>query len=694
MSGIMNMLVAAKTAIAAAVDAYFNRVTLLLPGDGTNGSQNNTFLDSSTNNFTITRNGNTTQGTFSPFSQTGWSNYFDGTDDYLSGIGSASSFNFMHNSSALFTFECWVYFSDITSVTIFDNNAQSSSNVGVSIGLKSDSTIELFITRGVGGASVIQAASTTAVSANTWTHIAITYDQSQASSNAKFYVNGVAAGTGNKTANAPSSSNANAAARIGAYGAGAGGFVNGYISNLRISNSIVYSSAFTPATSALTTSSQGASSVALLTCQDNRFIENSSNAFAITVNGNPSVQAFSPFAPTAAYSAATNGASAYFDGTGDYLTASNVTALNLYNTTNTVECWIYPNSFSTNLQIYGTDFDGTYYTVWSINSTTGYPLYQSRNGTVVTGSSGLRLNQWNHVVWGRSGTTVSIWVNGSRVANSTITTEDGWGTGLITIGRWNATDRMNGYLSGLRVVKGTDVYGVSNTTITVPTAPPTAITNTQLLLNFTNGGIIDATGKNVLETVGNAQISTTQSKFGGSSMYFDGSGDYLKGNQATNDLYAFQGDFTIEFWMYSGSYASSGTPAAAYATMFATSAYTGTGIGIKIQDAGGSGLTGCACVWYNTSQILTGTTNVANSTWTHIAVCRSGSTIRLFVGGTQQASATNTASFTVASGYPLIGSDSSSGGFFNGYLDDLRVTKGYARYTANFTPPTSAFALQ
>ena len=59
-------------------DPYFKYVTLLLHGDGTNGAQNNTFLDSSSNNFTITRNGNTTQGTFSPYGSN-WSSYFDGT---------------------------------------------------------------------------------------------------------------------------------------------------------------------------------------------------------------------------------------------------------------------------------------------------------------------------------------------------------------------------------------------------------------------------------------------------------------------------------------------------------------------------------------------------------------------------------------------------------------------------------------
>jgi hypothetical protein len=70
MSGIMNMFVAAKTTIATAVDEFFNRVTLLLNTSSTNGAQNNTFLDSSTNNFTITRNGNTTQFKFSSFFQT------------------------------------------------------------------------------------------------------------------------------------------------------------------------------------------------------------------------------------------------------------------------------------------------------------------------------------------------------------------------------------------------------------------------------------------------------------------------------------------------------------------------------------------------------------------------------------------------------------------------------------------------
>ncbi len=87
----------------SSLDAQFNYVTMLLHGDGTNGAQNNTFLDSSTNNFTITRNGNTTQGSFSPYGSN-WSNYFDGTGDYLT-VPDNAVFSL---GSGNFTIEAWV----------------------------------------------------------------------------------------------------------------------------------------------------------------------------------------------------------------------------------------------------------------------------------------------------------------------------------------------------------------------------------------------------------------------------------------------------------------------------------------------------------------------------------------------------------------------------------------------------------
>ena len=114
------MFAASKTdGSGLTVDPQFNYVTMLLHGDGTNGAQNNTFLDSSTNNFTITRNGNTTQGSFSPYGSN-WSNYFGGTGDYLdvSLISTLGTGNF--------TVECWFNNVDLVNQPIFSIGTFSS----------------------------------------------------------------------------------------------------------------------------------------------------------------------------------------------------------------------------------------------------------------------------------------------------------------------------------------------------------------------------------------------------------------------------------------------------------------------------------------------------------------------------------------------------------------------------------------
>ena len=105
MADLISML--AACAGGGEKDPDFNQTVLLLHGDGTNGAQNNTFLDSSTNNFTITRNGNTTQGTFSPFSLSDgyWSNFFDGTNDRLTIADNVV----LRPGTGNFTIEAWVY---------------------------------------------------------------------------------------------------------------------------------------------------------------------------------------------------------------------------------------------------------------------------------------------------------------------------------------------------------------------------------------------------------------------------------------------------------------------------------------------------------------------------------------------------------------------------------------------------------
>jgi hypothetical protein len=169
-------------------DPYFNQTVLLLHGDGTNGAQNNTFLDSSTNNFTITRNGDTTQGTFSPFSLAAgeWSNYFDTSGDSLTvPYGSTLALG-----TGDCTIEAWVYlisypqqFNNIVDVR---ESSVSYSNNAISFGVENDGTFNFYAGSYSSVTHVLETASGK-VSLNTWVHLALT----RSSGTTKLYVNGV-----------------------------------------------------------------------------------------------------------------------------------------------------------------------------------------------------------------------------------------------------------------------------------------------------------------------------------------------------------------------------------------------------------------------------------------------------------------------------------------------------------------------
>ena len=83
---------------------------------------------------------------------------------------------------------------------------------------------------------------------------------------------------------------------------------------------------------------------------------------------------------------------------------------------------------------------------------------------------------------------------------------------------------------------------------------------------------------------------------------------------------------------------------------------------------------------------------MSNGTCYHIAVSRSGTSLKLFIDGVEKASATNSSNFSNATNVLGIGALRDTGQYpLNGYIDDLRITKGVARYTANFTAPTNNF---
>jgi Concanavalin A-like lectin/glucanases superfamily len=637
-------------------DPNFENVTLLLHGDGTNGAQNNTFLDGSTNNFTITRNGNVTQGTFSPYGDN-WSNQFDGTDDYLS---IADNVNLRAGSGA-FTIEAWIYRNATGAAhTIF---AKGGASTGIVLQVASTDVLRFTHT-------TTNIDSTGTIALGTWTHVAVVREGT-GTNETKLYINGSQDGQGTVSTDFTQTEEV----RIGTDRSAAADF-NGYISNLRfVKGTAVYTAAFTVPTAPLI----AISNTQLLTCKTNRFRDDSSNGFTVTTNNNVSVQRFSPLSPTAAYAAGTIGGSGYFDGTGDYLSFTG-TGFNVGTGAFTLEGWIYPSA---------SQYSGIVSTWLTTGGSVGFLLgisntripeffignaFGTGNSTGVVGATAIPLNAWTHLAATKaagSGGTMTLYVNGVSVGTNT-TTRSVDRTAAV-IGRYYQ-DFNGNYLTGL--VSDVRVSNVVRS-ISVPASPISSDANTLLLASCTNAGVIDNAMIAVPETVGNAQLDTTTKKFGTGSLKFDGTGDWLLVPDSIDQRLG-TGNFTIECWLY-----LSATGAARGIVGKGTST-TGWLLSTNSSNA--------VVFTYGTSTI-TSTGTLSGATWYHIAVVREGTgtnQTKIYIGGTNDGTGTVSTDFTQTNaGY--VGANRTAGDALNGYIDDLRITKGVARYTANFTPPTAAF---
>lgn len=177
---------------------------------------------------------------------------------------------------------------------------------------------------------------------------------------------------------------------------------------------------------------------------------------------------------------------------------------------------------------------------------------------------------------------------------------------------------------------------------------------------------------------GNAQISTAQSKFGGTSIDLDGTGDYISVD-STTDFQFGTGDFTIECWIYRST-TNSQDNILDFRTANSQIAPT-----LYITS------TNNLVYYVNGASRISGST-ITTNTWHHVVVARSGTSTKMFLNGTQVGSTyTDTNDYIQSPLY--IGSrwDNLSTSNFGGYIDEVRITKGLARYTANFTAPTARF---
>jgi hypothetical protein len=198
-----------------------------------------------------------------------------------------------------------------------------------------------------------------------------------------------------------------------------------------------------------------------------------------------------------------------------------------------------------------------------------------------------------------------------------------------------------------------------------------------LRMNGANGATVfydDSPSHKAVTTVGGAAISTTESRFKGSSGYFDGAGDYL--TLADSEDWNFgTGNLTVDFWMWCdttsgiqmliGQSPSSGSRWVIYTATGTPSLYdTGTTLAI---DAGGA---------------------FTASAWNHIALVRNGTSFVVYLNGVGGTPGASSSAMADVAGVLSIGRQEYDSQYFTGYLAEVRVSKGIARWTANFTPPT------
>ena len=632
------------------------------------------FQDESEYQHIITRSGNVAQGTFSPFSNAGWSAFFDGSSGYLSVAGSANL-----NSTGDFTLEAWAYVTSASAYAGIVSMRQSSGQTpGAAINILNTGMFEFSVLPG-------GSYSATAVPLNQWFHVALVRSGS-ATNNCSCYLNGNRVGQFTSTAQTNGIPNVVVIGRYYADGTNQY-WINGHISNVRyVVGTALYSGTSIPVPTSDLTAVAGTQ---LLACQSNRFIDRSTNNYTITRNGTANVVSFSPFKPLA-YDPQVHGGSGYFDGTTDQLTIPNSTAFDLGAADFTIEAFVYLTGTSGSIINYSNGQTSNSNFAWEIyqNSATSIQATIIQGATnYIAVSTALVANAWNHVAGVRNGNSLTIYVNGvagQTVSVAGVTVSSPSGSTVKVSGYNNSTGVITGYVGSVRLVRGTAVYTGN---FVPPSGPLPILPNTSLLLNFTNAGVIDSTGKNVIETYGNAGVITTAiKKYGTGSMYFDGTGDYLFASPSQNFSFG-TGDFTIEAWFYTAVGTNNAifqisNTAGGFHTNYTNTIAIGLLSGkLNLFGVAGTGITSTGASY-------------ATSSWVHVALVRSSGITKLYLNGTldttvgTSGSITDTTNYTMQ--YIIVGGYFSTSYLWNGYIDDLRITRGLARYTANFTAPTKA----
>jgi hypothetical protein len=607
----------------------------------------------------------------------GASALFDGTGDYLTTTD-------LSVGSGAFTIEFFIRFTTLpaaragTSWQMAWTGASAEDYI-----LVWSNNIQVAVGNTYGGFSI------STMSANTWYHIALV----RSGGDYKVFFNGTDCGAASDDGGGAQSWTNRSGTRdwtgtttqfIASFSANTGKGIIGYMDEIRVSNSARYTSNFTPTTVPFTNDENTLLLIHANGTNASTFFEDDNGVRAqrgVTAqNGVVLSTVQSQFGST----------SALFNGTNDIqLRAHNVPPI----TGNwTVEFWFRPNNgtyavFSNRVNAgnFGNDEIFCYYIGSSNRLEWNYR--PNSNDSIVASNTSMPHSNWYHCAWVKNGTTINFYINGTlQTGNKTnITANLGnanrttWYFGSID----GASDEYNGYLDEIRI-SDTARY---TTGFTPATAPFVNDANTQLLIHCdgTNASTVfrddnGIIGKNIT-AFGNAQISTAQSKFGGSSAVFDGTGDYLTVTPSTSFYFTSDSSFTVECWLRT---TATNNNAVICATYSLSSPFNGWAFKIESNNNRLAFWDGVSWRQFNINTIIT-------NTWHHAAVVSNNGSCKMYIDGVEQTTTfTLTNSILNNTNFLHIGSNVGGSNSFTGHLDELRISNT-ARYTANFTPSTAPF---
>ena len=398
------------------------------------------------------------------------------------------------------------------------------------------------------------------------------------------------------------------------------------------------------------------------------------------------------------------GSSLYVDGVDDYLSIPNSGSggdFDFGSNDFTVEAWVRPASVSgvrTYVAIWSNDWnnDDRIWYFGQNGANVVFYYYTGNSNTVktvvATTTAPLAINTWYHVAVTGDSSNFKIYVNGSLLETETRETIDPLGgSGALTIGctSGDAFD-YQGHIDEVRISNNVR-YTAGFTPSTTPFVNDS---NTTLLVHADGTDadtvFIDDNGDRApsgIQAIGNAQISTAQKQFGTKSVVFDGTGDYLITSGDVGDAIA-DGDYTAECWIRYDTVPPSGS---SYSKILDNRRATFGNFGWQLYTNATHYTVSYRGTGTTTNAVINQSATISTGTWYHLAVVKSGTTLYLYVDGTELGNVSIANTTYADCGEQLwIGCGHNGADFVDGYIDEVRVSST-ARYTSGFTPSASAF---